>query len=67
MKPNYEEFDNSMKELINIEQKLNALNSSSVISLSEVIELRESALSHHKICNDILKEIKEPTKQNNES
>lgn len=60
----YEEFDNSMAQLKKIEQELNSLSNSDNVSLNNIMQLRESATNHYKICNDVLKEIKETSKQN---
>lgn len=61
----YQEFDNSFSALKLIEQKLQEINKKENISLSEVMDLREKAATHYKICNDILKEIKDTSKQQN--
>ena len=50
----------------NIENELKALSSSKDVKLETVMNLREDALKHHKICNDIIKDIKESSKQTNE-
>lgn len=62
----YKEFDESMQALQNIENELKVLSSSKDVKLETVMNLREDALKHHRICNDIIKEIKETSKQNNE-
>lgn len=62
----YKEFDLSMQALQDIENKLKLLSSEKNIKLEVVMNLREEALQHHKICNEIIKEIKETSKQNNE-
>lgn len=59
----YEEFDNSLDELKRIEQELSILSNSDNVSLNSVMQLRESANNHYKICNDVLKDIKESSKQ----
>lgn len=61
----YQEFDNSFSALKLIEQKLQEIIKKENISLSEVMDLREKAATHYKICNDILKEIKDNSKQQN--
>lgn len=55
-----------MQSLREIENKLKSLGDSEDVRLEIVMNLREEALKHHKICNDVLKEIKETLKQNNE-
>lgn len=62
----YKQFDESMNELEKIEQKLQNISTKKNISLSEVMALRESAATHFQNCNEILKELKEKPKQNNE-
>lgn len=66
MENKYKKFDDSMQALQNIENELKSLSSSKDVKLETVMNLREDALNHHKICNDIIKEIKESSKQNNE-
>ncbi|MCT7633758.1 hypothetical protein ACOL3B_03875 [Aliarcobacter butzleri] len=66
MESKYKNFDESMQSLREIENKLKSLGDSEDIKLEIVMNLREEALKHHKICNDVLKEIKETLKQNNE-
>lgn len=53
----YKDFDNSFSALKLIEKKLEEISKKENVSLSEVMELREKAASHYKICNDILKEL----------
>lgn len=55
-----------MESLKDIENKLKAISESENVKLEIVMNLRKEALEHHKICNDVLKEIKETLKQNNE-
>lgn len=66
MENKYKKFDDSMQALQNIENELKSLSSSKDVKLETVMNLREDALKHHKICNDIIKEIKESSKPNNE-
>ncbi|MDN5071770.1 hypothetical protein O8C76_12100 [Aliarcobacter butzleri] len=66
MENKYKNFDESMQSLREIENKLKSLGDSEDVRLEIVMNLREEALKHHKICNDVLKEIKETLKQNNE-
>ncbi len=66
MESKYKNFDESMQSLREIENKLKSLGDSEDVKLEIVMNLREEALKHHKICNDVLKEIKETLKQNNE-
>ncbi|MCG3686813.1 hypothetical protein [Aliarcobacter butzleri] len=66
MENKYKNFDESMQSLKEIENKLKSLGDSEDVKLEIVMNLREEALKHHKICNDVLKEIKETLKQNNE-
>ncbi|MCG3684544.1 MULTISPECIES: hypothetical protein [Aliarcobacter] len=66
MENKYKNFDESMQSLREIENKLKSLGDSEDVKLEIVMNLREEALKHHKICNDVLKEIKETLKQNNE-
>ncbi|MCG3675283.1 hypothetical protein L5F46_10920 [Aliarcobacter butzleri] len=66
MENKYKNFDESMQSLREIENKLKSLGDSENVKLEIVMNLREEALKHHKICNDVLKEIKETLKQNNE-
>lgn len=54
----YEEFDNSMAQLKKIEQDLNALSNSDNVSLAKVMQLRNEATTHYKVCYDVLKNIK---------
>ncbi len=54
----YEEFDNSMAQLKKIEQDLNALSNSDNVSLAKVMQLRNEATTHYKVCDDVLKNIK---------
>ena len=66
MENKYKNFDESMQSLREIENKLKSLGDSEDVKLEIVMNLREEALKHHKICNDVLEEIKETLKQNNE-
>ncbi|MDX4028375.1 hypothetical protein [Aliarcobacter skirrowii] len=66
MENKYKNFDESMESLKDIENKLKAISESENVKLEIVMNLRKEALEHHKICNDVLKEIKETLKQNNE-
>lgn len=59
----YEEFDNSLSELKRIESELNTLTTNDNVSLSQVMKLREEANTHYKNCNEVLKEIKDSSKQ----
>ena len=54
----YEEFDNSMAQLKKIEQDLNTLSNSDNVSLAKVMQLRNEATTHYKVCDDVLKNIK---------
>lgn len=54
----YEEFDNSMAQLKKIEQDLNTLSNSDNVSLAKVMQLRNEAATHYKVCDDVLKNIK---------
>ena len=57
----YEEFDNSMAQLKNIEQELNTLSNSENVSLAKVMQLRNEAATHYKVCDEVLKNIKKQT------
>lgn len=59
MENKYSNFDKSMQSLKEIENKFKNLGNLEDIKLETVMQLREEALKHHKICNDILKDIKE--------
>lgn len=59
----YEEFDKSLAELKNIENKLELLTTKNDTSLKNIMELKEQASIHYKICNDVLSELKESPKQ----
>lgn len=50
----------------NIENELKSLISSKDVKLETVMNLREDALKYPKICNDIIKDIIESSKQTNE-
>lgn len=62
----YEQFDISMSKLKKIENELNEISNKNDIPLNKVMELREEATQHYKVCNEILKEIKDNSKQSNE-
>lgn len=62
----YEQFDNSMKKIINIENELSELKNLENIPLSKVMELRQEASVHYTKCNEILKDLKDNSKQSNE-
>lgn len=62
----YEQFDNSMKKINDIENELNELKNSENIPLSKVMELRQEASFHYIKCNEILKDLKDNSKQSNE-
>lgn len=62
----YEQFDISMAKIKKIERELIELGSKENISLKQIMELREEATKHYKVCNDILKELKDDTKQSND-
>ncbi len=62
----YEQFDISMAKIKKIEKELIELGNKENISLKQIMELREEATKHYKICNDILKELKDDTKQSND-
>ena len=62
----YEQFDISMAKIKKIERELIELGNKENISLKQIMELREEATKHYKVCNDILKELKDDTKQSND-
>lgn len=47
-----------MAQLKKIEQDLNTLSNSDNVSLAEVMQLRNEAATHYKVCDDVLKNIK---------
>lgn len=53
MENKYSDFDESMQSLREIENKLKSLGDSEGVKLEIVMNLREEALKHHKICNDM--------------